>query len=170
MDLRCSRFPTSPPLPRALAGRRKRERSSPRSRATFAPGLGGGAIGLPYIVVDGTQPKKAVTFEYWDESDGVDFETETSFPFYPIPDEAITQPSWIEGGPPGNQAPGGEWDKVLIMGKQIAADDAMRPASAATLRVVANCLITLPLKASSTSTALPMLVSPGVAASSATLS
>ena len=25
-----------------------------------------------------------------------------SVPFYPIPDEAITQPHWIEGGPPGN--------------------------------------------------------------------
>ena len=59
--------------------------------------------GMPYIVVDGTQPKKTVQFAYSDESDGVDHSTDTSFPFYPIPDEAITQAHWIEGGEPGNQ-------------------------------------------------------------------
>ncbi len=36
------------------------------------------------------------------ESDGVDHSTETSYPFYPIPDEAITQAHWVEGGAPGN--------------------------------------------------------------------
>ena len=58
----------------------------------------GGAYinGIPYIVVDGSQPKKTVEFEYADESDG------DGVPFYPIPDEAITQPHWIESGPPGN--------------------------------------------------------------------
>ena len=59
--------------------------------------------GMPYCVVDGTQPKKAVTFLYSDESDGVNHATNQSYPFYPIPDEAITQPHWIEGGEPGNQ-------------------------------------------------------------------
>ncbi len=54
--------------------------------------------GMPYIVVDGNQPKKTVQFQYSDESDGVDHTTGQSFPFYPIPDEAITQPHWIEGG------------------------------------------------------------------------
>jgi hypothetical protein len=58
--------------------------------------------GFPYIVVDGTQVKKAVRFDYWRESDGVNLETGQSFPFYPIPDEAITQAHWIEGGEPGN--------------------------------------------------------------------
>jgi hypothetical protein len=50
--------------------------------------------GFPYIVVDSTQPKRTVTFEYADESDNIG---------YPIPDEAITQPHWIEHGEPGNQ-------------------------------------------------------------------
>ena len=59
--------------------------------------------GMPYIVVDGTQTKKAVHFLYSDESDGVNHSTNTSVPFYPIPDQAITQPHWIEGGEPGNQ-------------------------------------------------------------------
>jgi hypothetical protein len=58
--------------------------------------------GFPYVVVDGTLTKRAVQFDYADESDGVDHTTGTSFPFYPIPDEAITQAHWIEGGDPGN--------------------------------------------------------------------
>ena len=58
--------------------------------------------GFPYIVVDGAQPKKAVQFDESEESDGVDHSTDTPFPFYPIPDEAITQPHWVEGGAPGN--------------------------------------------------------------------
>ena len=57
--------------------------------------------GMPYAVVDGTQPKLAVTFQYADESDGVDTRRQ-SVPFYPIPAQAITQPHWIEGGAPGN--------------------------------------------------------------------
>jgi hypothetical protein len=58
--------------------------------------------GFPYVVVDGTQPLRAVQFQYRDESDGVDRATGQSYPFYPIPDEAITEPHWIEGGEPGN--------------------------------------------------------------------
>ena len=58
--------------------------------------------GFPYVVVDGTQPKRTVQFLYSDESDGVNHTTDQSYPFYPIPDEAITQPHWIEGGEPGN--------------------------------------------------------------------
>src|SRR5207253_7586818 len=59
--------------------------------------------GFPYLTVPGTQPKRAVEFYYPDESDGVDHATNRSYPFYPIPDEAIGQPYWIEGGPAGNQ-------------------------------------------------------------------
>src|SRR5688500_2447354 len=32
-----------------------------------------GIYGFPYAIVGGTQPKLAVTFDYWDESDGVDY-------------------------------------------------------------------------------------------------
>ncbi len=67
------------------------------------PDFGGNAApgsveiyGFPYVVVDSSQPKKPVTFLYASESDGA------GIPFYPIPDEAITQPYWIEGGQPGN--------------------------------------------------------------------
>jgi hypothetical protein len=58
--------------------------------------------GFPYAVVDGTLTKRAVQFQYADESDGVDHTTGASIPFYPIPDEAITQAHWIESGEPGN--------------------------------------------------------------------
>ena len=42
--------------------------------------------GVPYVVVGGTQPKKTVEFAYSDESDGVDHNTDRSYPFYPIPE------------------------------------------------------------------------------------
>ena len=58
--------------------------------------------GMPYVVVDGTTPKRTVHFQYASESDGVNHTTGASFPFYPIPDEAITQAHWVEGGDPGN--------------------------------------------------------------------
>ena len=58
--------------------------------------------GFPYAVVDGTLPLRAVQFQYSDESDGVNHATDQSVPFYPIPDEAITQAHWIEGGDRGD--------------------------------------------------------------------
>ena len=58
--------------------------------------------GFPYAVVDSTVTRRAVQFQYSDESDGVDHATNLSVPFYPIPDEAITQAHWIEGGDRGN--------------------------------------------------------------------
>jgi hypothetical protein len=58
--------------------------------------------GFPFAVVDGTLAKRTVQFQYADESDGVDHATGASVPFYPIPDEAIAQAHWIEGGQPGN--------------------------------------------------------------------
>jgi hypothetical protein len=64
--------------------------------------------GFPYIVVDGSQPKRAVSFYYADESDGV------GVPFYPIPDEAITQPYWIEGGHPGQSSVGGDRHMLIL--------------------------------------------------------
>jgi hypothetical protein len=53
--------------------------------------------GFPYIVVDSSTPKLAVEFQYSDESDGVDHATDRSYPFYPIPPEAMTEPHWVEG-------------------------------------------------------------------------
>jgi hypothetical protein len=71
--------------------------------------------GIPYAVVDGTQPKVAVQFQYYDESDGVSHPGSTGFPFYPIPDEAKTQSHWIEGGEPGNQDLRSTADRHLLI-------------------------------------------------------
>jgi hypothetical protein len=76
-------------------------------------------FGIPFIVVDGSQEKKTVDFVlFGDQSDGEDHETEESFPFYPVPDEAITEPGWVEGGAPGNVDERDEGDRhVLIVDK-----------------------------------------------------
>ena len=86
------------------------------------PDLGGevstGSVaiyGLPYLVVPGSTPKRAVSFLYADESDGVDHVTGASLPFYPIPDGAITTAHWIEGGEPGNVDRRSESDRHLLI-------------------------------------------------------
>jgi hypothetical protein len=77
------------------------------------PDLGGDAgttddpnaiYGMPYAVVSGVRANdlKAVQFQFWDESGGVDLHTGISFAFYSIPPETIAQARWIEGGHPGN--------------------------------------------------------------------
>jgi hypothetical protein len=79
------------------------------STKTMHPDFGGdespGSVriyGFPYAVVDGTTPLQTVQFYYSAQSDGVNHATNQSFPFYPIPNEAIAQAHWIEGGEPGN--------------------------------------------------------------------
>jgi hypothetical protein len=79
--------------------------STRRMHPDFGGDVSPGSVanyGMPYAVVDGTTPKRAVVFQYASESDGVNHATGVSFPFYPIPDEAITEPHWVEGGEPGN--------------------------------------------------------------------
>jgi hypothetical protein len=71
--------------------------------------------GMPYVVVDGTTPKRSVIFQYASESDGVNHTTGASFPFYPIPNEAITQAHWVEGGEPGNVDLRSSSDRHLLL-------------------------------------------------------
>jgi len=86
----------------------------PDFSADLSPG-GTEIGGFPYIVVDSAQPKKTVTFLYSDESDGVDRATGKGIPFYPIPDEAITQTRWVEGGRPGNVDLRGSQDRHMLI-------------------------------------------------------
>jgi len=79
-----------------------------------APGATQG-YGFPYVVVDGSLTKRTVQFQYPDESDGVNHTTGASVPFYPIPDEAITQAHWIEGGDPGNVDLRSSGDRHLLI-------------------------------------------------------
>lgn len=70
---------------------------------------------MPYAIVDGSQPKQAVTFGYWDESDGVNYSTGQGIPFYPLPAQAITQPHWVEGGAPANVDQRADGDRHLLI-------------------------------------------------------
>ena len=76
-----------------------------------------GIYGMPYAVVTGVTSAdlQSVQFQYWDESDGVNLNTGASFPFYPIPPEAITQARWIEGGDPGNVDRRSSQDRHLLI-------------------------------------------------------
>ena len=71
--------------------------------------------GMPYAIIDGTQPKLAVSFLYSDESDGVNHATGQSFAFYPLPAQAITQPHWVEGGSPANVDQRSSQDRHLLV-------------------------------------------------------
>jgi len=72
--------------------------------------------GFPYAVVDGNATtKQAVTFDYWDESDGVNLSTGQGVPFYPIPAQAITQSHWVEGGAAGNVDQRSQSDRHLLV-------------------------------------------------------
>ena len=70
--------------------------------------------GMPYAIVDGLQPKLAVTFQYADESDGVDAAGH-GIAFYPIPAAAITETQWIEGGAPSNVDQRNQSDRHLLI-------------------------------------------------------
>jgi len=65
---------------------------------TMHPDFGPPPYGIPYVVVDGTQPRVPVTWvAYGNQSDsGI-----PGLPGYPIPDEARTQPNYIEGAVAG---------------------------------------------------------------------
>jgi hypothetical protein len=72
---------------------------------------GNDIYGMPFITVDGSQPKVQVDFThhgYPGESDG------NGVPFYPIPTQAITQRHWIEGGPPGNSGVSGDRHMLIV--------------------------------------------------------
>jgi len=71
--------------------------------------------GFPYAVVSGSQAKQAVSFLYWDESDGVNMNTGAAIPFYPIPTQAISQAHWVEGGSPGSVDERDMGDRHLLM-------------------------------------------------------
>jgi hypothetical protein len=74
----------------------------------FGGDAGGGDVyGMPFIVVDGAQPKKTVTFvEFGSQSDQVG---------YPIPDEAKTMNGWVEGGQPGNVDQRDDADRHMLI-------------------------------------------------------
>jgi hypothetical protein len=83
---------------------------NPSAVRKLHPDFGPPPYGIPYVGVPGTQPLVTVTFvDYPDESDP----GAPGFPpGYPIPEEAKTQPNYIEGGVPGG---GTDGDRHLIV-------------------------------------------------------
>jgi len=86
----------------------------------FGGNAGGGDVyGFPFAVVDSSQTKLTVDFSEWgwpDESDGVDHNNnDTSFPFYPVPSECISQTGWVEGGQPGTVDQHDTDDRHILM-------------------------------------------------------
>jgi hypothetical protein len=83
--------------------------TSPSAVRRLHPDFGPPPYGMPYVVVSGDQPRVPLTFvAYGDESDaGI-----AGLPGYPIPDEARTQPHYIEGDVPGGGTSG---DRHLLV-------------------------------------------------------
>src|SRR5881227_2360112 len=82
------------------------------------PDFGGDAdafpdiYGMVYLSVPGSQPLVPVTFvEFGDESDAG---APGRPPGYPIPEEAKTQPHYIEGGYPGDATVSGDRHLLLV--------------------------------------------------------
>ena len=84
--------------------------SNPTATRRVHPDFGPSPYGIPYVVVSGDQPRVQPTWTaYGDESDpGAPGRP----PGYPIPDEAKTQPNYIEGAVPGGGLSG---DRHLLI-------------------------------------------------------
>ena len=83
--------------------------TNPANVRRLHPDFGPPPYGIPYVVVSGDQPRVPLTFvAYGDESDS----GAPGLPGYPIPDEARTQPNYIEGNVPGGGTSG---DRHILM-------------------------------------------------------
>lgn len=83
--------------------------TSPTAVRRLHPDFGPPPYGIPYVVVAGDQARIAPTFvAYGGESDT----GAPGLPGYPIPDEARTQPNYIEGGVAGGGSSG---DRHLLV-------------------------------------------------------
>jgi hypothetical protein len=86
-----------------------RTATNPTAVRRLHPDFGPPPYGIPYVVVAGDQPRVPVTFmAYGNESDS----GAPGLPGYPIPDEARTQPNYIEGAVPGGGTSG---DRHLLI-------------------------------------------------------
>ena len=83
--------------------------TNPSAVRRLHPDFGPPPYGIPYVVVSGDQPRVPLTFvDYADESDP----GAPGLPGYPIPNEARTQPNYIEGGVAGGGTSG---DRHLLL-------------------------------------------------------
>ena len=110
-NLDVSQAPLDPESPAIIDWISGRTPADPNARRQLHPDFGPPPYGIPYVTVSGGQPRLPVTFvSYPGESDA----GASGFPAgYPIPDEARTQPNFIEGGVPGG-GPSGDRHLLLI--------------------------------------------------------
>jgi hypothetical protein len=103
-----SAAPVDPRSSELIAWISNRTSTNPTAVRRLHPDFGPPPYGIPYVAVDGSQPRVPVTFEYADESDtGI-----SGLPGYPIPEEARTLPNYIEGAVPGGGSSG---DRHLLI-------------------------------------------------------
>ena len=108
-NLDISAAPVDPRSAELIAWISGRTGGNTTSTRRLHPDFGPPPYGIPYVVVDGSQPRVPVTFvAYGDESDS----GFGNLPGYPIPNEARLQPSYIEGAVPGGGSSG---DRHLLL-------------------------------------------------------
>jgi len=109
-NLDISRAPADPASASYINFISGRTASNPTATRRVHPDFGPSPYGIPYVVVSGDQPLVRPTWTaYGDESDEG---AAGRPPGYPIPDEARSQPDYIEGGLPGGGLDG---DRHLLI-------------------------------------------------------
>lgn len=108
-NLDISEAPADPRSAQLIAWISGRTGGNTTATRSLHPDFGPPPYGIPYVVVDGSQPRVPVTFvSYGGESDSA----YGSLPGYPIPNEARSQPNYIEGSVPGGGTSG---DRHLLV-------------------------------------------------------
>ena len=109
-NLDISRAPADPASASYINFISGRTASNPTATRRVHPDFGPSPYGIPYVVVSGDQPLVRPTWTaYGDESDEG---AAGRPPGYPIPDEARSQPDYIEGAVPGGGLDG---DRHLLI-------------------------------------------------------
>jgi hypothetical protein len=111
--------------------------ASPTATSRLHDDFGPSPYGIPYVVVSGDQPLVRPTWTaYGDESDeGAPGRP----PGYPIPDEARTQPNYIEGAVPGGGLDGDRHLLIVDKDNWLLYETAATYWNAAASRWEANC-------------------------------
>ena len=108
-NLDISAAPVDPQSAQMISWISGRTGGNTTSTRAMHPDFGPPPYGIPYVVVDGTQARVPVTFvSYGSESDS----GFGGLSGYPIPDEARTQPNYIEGAVAGGGTSG---DRHLLL-------------------------------------------------------
>jgi hypothetical protein len=108
-NLDTSHAPVDPRSAQLIGWISGRTTSNPSAVRRLHPDFGPPPYGFPYVVVGSDQIRVPLTFvDYGDESDA----GAPGLPGYPIPDQARTQPHYIEGDVPGGGTSG---DRHLLI-------------------------------------------------------